>query len=366
MKVPFLDIKRQDESIKDDIQFAIKRVVEHGWFILGEEVESFEKEFADYCSVRYCIAVGSGTDALHLALVSLDIKEDDEVITVANSFIATALSISYVGAKPVFADIDPITYTISPGEIEARITEKTKAIIPVHLFGQPAAMEEILKIATAYNLKVIEDACQAHGTIYGNRKVGGLGDIGCFSFYPGKNLGAYGDGGALVTNDDTIADRLRLLRNYGQKKKYEHALKGFNSRLDEIQAAILRVKLKHLNGWNKKRKAIANQYAAMLKGVPVVLPPQNKGSSWHIYPIRTKERDKLQEHLQWNNITTIIHYPIPIHLQMAYGDDGYHSGELPITEQYANELLSLPLFPEMTDDEIEFVSNKVRDFFKKR
>lgn len=364
MNVPFLDLNRQYIGIKDEIRQAFNKVLESGWFILGKEVEYFEKEFAGYCNAKHCITVSSGTDSLHLALKALDIKEGNEVITTANTFIATAFSISYAGAKPVFIDINPATYNINTAEIENKITKNTKAIMPVHLYGLPSDMDKILEIAAKYNLKVIEDACQAHGANYKGKKAGTIGNIGCFSFYPGKNLGAYGDGGALLTNDDAIAEKLRLLRNYGQTKKYEHSLKGFNNRLDEIQAAILRVKLKYLDNWNARRTEIADKYNKLLKETGVMLPLKSDGSVWHIYAIRIKaQRDKLQNYLSNAGISTLIHYPIPVHLQTAYKDLGVEEGCLPVTEQYAKELLSLPLFPEMTDAEIVFVANKIKEFF---
>ncbi|MBI1910806.1 MAG: DegT/DnrJ/EryC1/StrS family aminotransferase [Deltaproteobacteria bacterium] len=363
MTIPFIDLKRQLATIKDEVQEATARVMESGWFILGNEVEAFEKEFAAYCGVKHCIAVGSGTEALHLALAAFNISSGDEVMTAANSFIATALCISYTGGSPVFADIERGAYTISPSQIIKKITPKTKAIIPVHLYGMPAEMDQITQIASDYGLKVIEDACQAHGTKYKGVRVGSIGNVGCFSFYPGKNLGAYGDGGALVTNDDELAERLKLLRNYGQTRKYEHTFKGYNSRLDEIQAAVLRVKLKYLDKWNSRRSEIARLYSDLLHGVNMELPDEYENSSWHIYPVRTKERDRLQSFLTKNNITTLIHYPVPIHMQNAYKSSRFFEGELPVTEEYAKELLSLPLFPEMTDGEVETVTNRIRDFF---
>lgn len=362
MSVPFLDLRRQYESIQDELRPAIGRVMEKGWFILGEEVESFEREFAEYCGVKHCVAVGSGTEAIHLALVALGIGEGDEVITVANSFIATALGISYAGAVPVFTEIRPDTCNMDFSRIEEKITKRTRAIVPVHLYGRPADMEEILAIGEKHGLRIIEDACQAHGARYKGRMVGSLGNAGCFSFYPGKNLGACGDGGALTTNDDLTAEKLRLLHNYGQKKKYEHLLKGFNSRLDEMQAAILRVKLKYLEKWNARRAKIAESYAELLRGADISIPSQDMNSIWHIYPARAKRRDGLRDYLKKKGIDTLIHYPVPIHLQEAYRELGYRKGDLPVTEQYADELLSLPIFPEMTDTEVEMVACRIREF----
>lgn len=364
MKIPFLDLNRQYLSIEDKVREAFERVMNSGWFILGREVEAFERNFAEYCGVSHCVAVGSGTEALHLALAAADIGPGDEVITAANSFIATALAINYVGARPVFADIDPHTYTINPGEIDKKISDKTKAILPVHLYGKAAEMDAIMKVAEHHKLTVIEDACQAHGAVFDGKRVGAIGDIGCFSFYPGKNLGAYGDGGALTTNSSSLAEQLRLLRNYGQTAKYNHSLKGYNSRLDELQAAALNVKLPNLDIWNNRRREIAEQYHAMLQDSGLILPAKDSNAVWHVYPVRCSRRDALQQYLSAHDITTLIHYPIPIHLQPAYQNDGYKSGDLPITEQYAGELLSLPLFPEMQDIEIKTVAKTICEFMK--
>jgi dTDP-4-amino-4,6-dideoxygalactose transaminase len=362
--IPAADVKRQYESIKKEIDDAIRGTIDKGWFVLGENVDHFEKEFAGYLGAKHAVGVGSGTEALHLALVAIGVEAGDEVITVPNTAVPTVSAVSFAGAKPVLVDIDPDFHTMDPEKLEEKITKKTKAIIPVHLFGQSADMDPIMKIAKKHKLKVIEDACQAHGTEYKGKKVGTIGDVGCFSFYPSKNLGCYGDGGMCVTNDGKIAEKLKLLRNYGQKTRYHHAIKGFNSRLDEIQAAILRVKLKHLDGWNKKRREIAGKYDVLLKGSDVIPPKAASYSNhiYHLYVIRTKKRDELQEHLKKNGINTIIHYPIPIHLQEAYADLGIKKGSLEISEKAAGEILSLPIFPELTDEEIETVAAKVKSF----
>ncbi|MGA2466277.1 MAG: DegT/DnrJ/EryC1/StrS family aminotransferase [Thermodesulfobacteriota bacterium] len=356
--VPFIDLTRQYRGIEEEILSATKRVYEKGHFILGEEVSAFEGEFSHYCGVRYGVGVGSGTDALQLALKAAGVGEGDEVITVAHSFIATALAISLTGAKPLFVDIDPETYTMDPNALEHFLRyrkkkgekQKIKAILPVHLYGHPAEMDAIMDIADRYNLAVIEDACQAHGAEYQGKKAGSFGLLSCFSFYPTKNLGGYGDGGMVVTDDRKLFEKLRLLRCYGEKKKYQHVLKGSNSRLDEIQAAILRVKLKYLDQWNEERRKRALIYKRMLKHV------------YHLFVIRTKKRNALQAFLKVKGIETLIHYPIPIHLQKAFRELGYRRGALPLTEQYAREILSLPFFPEMTESEMEEVATQIRTF----
>lgn len=365
-KVPFGDLKVQHTLIKEEIDEAIHRVIERGWFILGEEVESFEKEFAEYCGCTYGIGVGSGTEAIHLSLLALSVKPGDEVITVPNTAVPTISAVSFAGAVPRFVDVNPETYTIDVAKIGALITKKTKAIIPVHLYGQCADMDPILDIAKQYNLAIIEDACQAHGSLYKGRKSGSLGDVGCFSFYPSKNLGALGDGGIVITNDAKIAERLYLLRNYGQERRYYHKIKGFNSRLDEIQAAILRLKLKHLDVWNTIRREKARLYISLLKDTSSVITPNEAHYSKHVYHlfvIRCKQRDTLREFLLKYGVGTLIHYPIPVHLQDSYKDLGYRRGDFPITENYAEAILSLPMYPEINDSEIEYIAVKIREFF---
>jgi len=363
MNVPFVDLKRQYDSIKDEVNTKINKVLQNTHFILGENSDAFEKEFANYCGVKYGVGVASGSDALTLNLKALGIGKGDEVITAPNTFIATVDAISRNGAKPVFVDIDPETYNIDVAEIEEKITDKTKAIIPVHLYGQPADMDEIIKIAKKYDLKIIEDACQAHGAEYKGKKVGSLSDVGCFSFYPAKNLGAYGDGGMVVTNNEQIAERIKMLRNYGQSKKYYHDFIGYNSRLDEIQAAVLRVKLRYLDEWNDKRREHAKLYNELLENVSGIETPTEKEfvkHVYHLYVIRCKNRNELQNYLSSKGVSTGIHYPIPVHLQKAYKHLEYKEGDFPITEKYAKEILSLPMFPELTDEEIEAVVGLIR------
>ncbi len=363
--IPFSEVKTQYESIKDEIREAFDQVFESSWFILGKNVEAFENEFASYCRAKFGVGVGSGTEALHLALLACEVQPGDEVITVANTAVPTISAISFARAKPVFVDIDPDTYTISPMLIEEKITEKTKVILPVHLYGQSADMDPILKIAKRHKLKVIEDACQAHGAEYNGKKVGALGDLGCFSFYPSKNLGAYGDGGMVVTNDHELAKRVWMLRNYGQRKRYYHDIKGFNSRLDELQAAFLRKKLKHLNKWNERRRQLAQIYNDNL--CKTVIKPIEKDFAYHIYHlyvIRCQQRDELQKFLMENEIQTLIHYPVPVHLQQAYQDLNVKPGSLPITEQYAAEIVSLPMYQELTDDNVFYVADKINEFYR--
>ena len=371
--VPFFDLTRQYKRIKGEILSATQRVCETGRFILGEEVSAFEKEFSHYCGVRYGVGVGSGTDALYLALKAAGIGEGDEVVTVANSFIATALAISFTGAKPLFVDIDPKTYTMDPDSLEILLKRrkvkglgrKIKAVLPVHLYGHPADMDSIMEIADRYDLVVIEDACQAHGAKHGRRKVGSFGTMGCFSFYPTKNLGGYGDGGMVVTAHQEYERKLRLLRCYGESKKYRHILKGHNSRLDEIQAAILRVKLKYLDQWNEERRRKAKIYTEQLSPLSVVCPSERKGAKhvFHLYAIQTSQRDSLQAFLKEKGIETLIHYPIPIPLQKAYQEMGYRRSNFPLTDQWSRKILSLPFFPEMKESEMEEVARQIKIYF---
>jgi dTDP-4-amino-4,6-dideoxygalactose transaminase len=367
--VPFLDLTRQFRRIEGEILSAQKRVLEKGCFVLGEEVSSFEEEFAGYCGVRYGIGVGSGTDALFLALKAANIGKGDEVITVSHSFIATAIAISQTGAKPIFVDIDPEFYTMDPNALEdflkKRKRRRVKAILPVHLYGHPAEMDAIMDIANRYHLTVIEDACQAHGAEYQGRKTGSFGCMACFSFYPTKNLGAYGDGGMVVTNDKRYDERMRLLRRYGEKRKYEHVLKGWNSRLDEMQAAILRVKLKYLDQWNGERRKKALMYKRMFEGTEMRCPSEKEQARhvYHLFVIRTKKRTALREFLKEKGIETLIHYPVPIHLQKAYAELGYRRGVLPVTEKVAHEVLSLPFYPELSSEEMGAVQEQLRKFF---
>jgi len=367
--VPFLDLTRQYKRIEGEILAAQKRVLEKGHFILGEEVSSFEEEFARYCGVRYGVGVGSGTDALFLALKAAGIGEGDEVITVSHSFIATAIAVSWTGAIPIFVDIDPEVYTMDPNRLEdvlkKRKRRRVKAILPVHLYGHPAEMDAIMEIANRYHLMVIEDACQAHGAEHQEKKAGSIGVMGCFSFYPTKNLGAYGDGGMVVSNDKKYLERLRLLRRYGEKKKYEHVLKGWNTRLDEMQAAILRVKLKYLDQWNGERRKKALIYKRMFESTEVRCPVEREQTRhvYHLFTIRTKRRNALRVFLKEKGIETLIHYPVPIHLQKAYAELGYRRGDFPVTEKVAHEILSLPFYPELTSEEMREVQEQVKKFF---
>ncbi|MCL4460021.1 MAG: DegT/DnrJ/EryC1/StrS family aminotransferase [Chloroflexi bacterium] len=365
--IPFGDLRRQYAAIHSEIQGALEGVLERGWFILGEQVTAFEEEWAAYCGTKYAIGVGSGTEALHLALLACRVGPGDEVITVPNTAVPTVSAISFAGARPVFVDIDPRSYTMDLSLLPACIGPRTKAIIPVHLFGQAADMDPIMAVAREYNLKVIEDACQAHGAEYKGKRVGSIGDVNCFSFYPSKNLGAYGDGGAVVTNDAELAEKLRLLRNYGQEKRYYHAIKGFNSRLDEMQAAILRVKLAKLDKWNERRRELANLYEDMLTDTDIICPSEMPYTRhvYHLYVIRSPARDYLQKHLLQCGIGTAIHYPLPVHLQPAYADLGLGLKSFPIAEQYATQILSLPMYPELKEEEVAQVAQAIGSFSAK-
>jgi len=364
MQIPFLDLKANYSSIKAEIDEAIHRTLESGWFILGKEVEAFETEFAAYCGVKQCIGVGNGLEALHLILRGYGIGAGDEVIIPANTYIATALAVSYAGATPVLVDADERTYNIDVTKIEAAITRRTKAIMPVHLYGQPADMEPICTLARKYNLKVIEDNAQAHGAMYKGKRTGNLGDAAGVSFYPSKNLGAFGDGGAILTNDDVLAEKVRKIRNYGQRTRYYNDDKGFNSRLDEIQAAILRVKLKYLERWIEHRRRLARKYVELLDGCDLVLPQTLPETApvYHLFVIRHPRRDALQAHLNQNGIGTLIHYPVPLYLQGAYADLNLPRGAFPVTETLASEVLSLPLYPEMSEEMVRQVTACIRSF----
>lgn len=371
--VPFFDLTRQYQQIKREIILATRRVFERGRFILGEEVSTFEKEFSHYCGVRFGTGVGSGTDALYLALKAAGIGEGDEVVTVANSFVATAFAISFVGAKPVFIDVDAKTYTMDPNRLELLLKrekgkkrgKKIKAILPVHLYGHPAEMDSIMHIADRYDLTVIEDACQAHGAKCRGKKVGSFGAMACFSFYPTKNLGGYGDGGMVVTDRREYDQKLRLLRCYGERKKYQHVLKGHNSRLDEIQAAILRVKLKYLDQWNEERRRKAKIYTERLLPYGVGCPSEKTGVRhvYHLYTIQTRKRNSLQAFLKKKGIETLIHYPTPIPLQKAYQETKYQESDLTVTDQWSRRILSLPFFPQMEASEMEEVAEGIGSFF---
>ena len=363
MKVDVFTLKKQYEVIKDEIKGSIEKVMQSGGFIIGEDVGLFEKEFAAYCNVGHGVGVNSGTDALFLACLACGIGKGDEVIVMPYTYIATVLAISMAGATPVFVDIDEKTYNVDVSKIEKAITKKTKAILPVHLYGHPVDMDPLMEIARKHNLKVIEDCAQAHGALYKNKKVGSFGDISCFSFYPTKNLGAFGDAGMILTNSEDIKKRLLLLRDYGRKDRYEHILKGYNSRLDTLQAAILRVKLKHLDEWNKKRRKNAALYTRFFreKGVDAVLPYEADYARhvYHLYPVRVKHRDSVMKKLADKGVRTLIHYPIPVHLQEAYKDLGYKKGDFPVSEKCCEEILSLPMYPELSEEEIRYVANSI-------
>jgi len=361
--ISFVNFKKAYKEIKDEIQEAINNVLERQWFVLGEELENFEKEFSRYIGTRFGIGVNSGSDALYLAIKANDLGKGDEIITVSHTMTSTVDAIVRCGAKPVFVDIDLETYNIDPLEIEKKITNKTKAIMLVHLYGNPADMDPILELSEKYNLLVIEDACQAHGAEYKGKKVGCLGDIGCFSFYPSKNLGAYGDAGMIVTNNNELALKLKLSRNYGQRKRYYHEFIGINSRLDEVQAAILRVKLKYLDDWNEKRIKNAILYKELLETTNVILPIERKNMKhvYHLYVIRSNKRNELKNYLEKNKIQTYIHYPIPVHQSEAYL--AYKKKyKLPITEKICNEILSLPMHSWLNYEELKKITDVIKDF----
>ncbi len=355
--IPFVDLKAQYESIRDEVGPAIQGILDSCQFTLGSEVVAFEKEFAAYSQAEHGIGVNSGTSALHVALLAAGVGPGDEVITVPFTFVATVAAVYYTGAKSVFVDIDPRTFTMDVTAIEAAITPRTKAILPVHLYGQPADMDPILEIARRHGLTVIEDAAQAHGAEYKGRRAGSIGDMGCFSFYPGKNLGAYGEGGMVVTGNPEYARTMRMLRDWGAEKKYEHVLKGYNYRLEGIQGAVLRVKLRHLEEWTEARRSAAARYDSLLAGSGITTPEAMPYARhvYHVYAIRTTRRAAWQAALQGQGIHTGIHYPIPVHLLGAYADLGYKAGDFPVSERAANEVLSLPMFPELTASQSETV-----------
>lgn len=362
-EIPFLDLHAPYRELKLELDAAYARVMESGWYVLGREVEAFEKEFAEYCGVKHCIGVGNGLDALYLILRAYGIGPGDEVIVPTNTFIATWLAVSYTGATPIPVEPEEATCNLNPESVEAAITDRTRAIIAVHLYGQPAEMRSLSALAGKRSIKLIEDAAQAHGAEFSSRRAGNLGDSAGFSFYPGKNLGANGDGGAITTNDDVLAQTVRQLRNYGSDRKYLHDARGVNSRLDELQAALLRVKLRHLDRWNKRRRDIAHYYIERLspKREQIRLPQTNLDASpvWHLFVIRSKDRDVLQHRLDGAGIRTLIHYPIPPHLQAAYSDLRYESGSFPIAERLSREVLSLPMGPHLQDHQVEAVVGAV-------
>jgi len=364
--IPFIDLQGQYQSLKEEINPAVEAVMTQCNFVLGQPVADFEAEFAAFCGVKYCVGVASGTDAMMLALKAIGIKPGDEVITVANTFVATVLAITYSGATPVLVDCDPVTYNMDTRLIEAKITAKTKAILPVHLYGQLADMEPILELAKKHNLLVVEDACQAHGAERAGKRAGSFGVTTGFSFYPGKNLGAYGDGGAVVTNDEAVYEKLKQYRNLGSPVKYQHDFIGYNSRLDTMQAAVLRIKLARLNGWNASRAKAAKLYNEKLAGIgDLQLPALGDAGAHvhHIYLVRTSQREALLQHLWGLKVGAGIHYPIPIYALGAYQDLGVSGKDFPVTEQYKDEILSLPMFPEIKEAQIDEVVEAVRAFF---
>jgi dTDP-4-amino-4,6-dideoxygalactose transaminase len=368
MNIPFVDLKSQYHSIQTEILSAIQDVLENSSFILGPAVGEFENNFAEAIGVKHAIGVNNGTSALHLALLAIGVEPGDEVITTPHTFIATAEAISACGARPVFVDIDPEPFTIDPSKIEKVITPKTKVILPVHLYGQAADLDPIITIATKHKLFVLEDACQAHFAEYKNRKVGGIGDLAAFSFYPGKNLGAYGEGGAVTTLRNEWAENIRSLRDHGSSQKYFHQYIGFNYRLEGIQAAVLNVKLKYIEKWTELRRHHAHTYSEKLKNIDEIKTPREMSYGkhvFHLYVIRAKNRDQLQVFLKEKGISTGLHYPVPVHLQEAYRSLGYREGDFPITETAAHEILSLPLFPELTGEQIDFTVQALKTFYRK-
>jgi len=352
--IPFVDLQAQYRAIKPEIDAAVLKVFEQAAFILGPAVAAFEKDFATFCGAKEAVGVSSGTSALHLALLAAGVGPGDEVITVPYTFVATVAAIEYAGARPVLVDIEPDYWTMDPAKLEAAITPRTKAIMPVHLYGQPADMDPILDIARRHGIPVIEDAAQAHGSEYKGRRCGSMGLLGCFSFYPGKNLGAYGEGGAVVTDDPGLAARIRLLRAWGEEVRYEHKFKAFNYRMDGVQGAVLGVKLRHLEAWTEARRRNAAEYRRQLAGTPVTAPVERPGCRhvYHLYPVRLAQRDAWRAALGEAGVQTGVHYPIPVHLQPAYADLGYKTGDFPVSERVAGEVLSLPMFPELTAEQI--------------
>jgi len=360
--IPLVDLQTQYRALKPEIDRAVLDVLANAQFILGPAVAAFERDFAAYCRTREAVGVNSGTSALHLALLAAGVGPGDEVITVPYTFVATVAAIEYAGARPVFVDVEPDYWTMDPAKLEAAITPKTKAVIPVHLYGQPADMDPILAVARAHGLVVIEDAAQAHGSEYKGRRCGSMGHLGCFSFYPGKNLGAYGEGGAVVTDDADMAKKIRLLRAWGEETRYEHKYKAFNYRMDGIQGAVLGVKLPHLEAWTEARRRNAAEYARQLAGSGVIVPSERIDSRhvYHVYVVRLEQRDRWRATLAEAGVQTGVHYPIPVHLQPAYRDLGYSAGEFPVSERVAGEVLSLPMFPELTPEQIGTVAGLLR------
>jgi dTDP-4-amino-4,6-dideoxygalactose transaminase len=365
--VPYLDLRAQLKPLRAELDAAIARTLDNCSFCLGPDVAQFEKDFAAFCGAQHALGFNSGTSALHVAMLLLGVGPGDEVITTPYTFIATSWAISYCGAKPVYVDIDDATFNLDPNLIEKAITSKTKAVLPVHLYGQPFDVDAIAAICKKHNLPLVEDACQAHGAKYKGKTVGALGDISCFSFYPAKNLGACGEGGALVTNNAAFAARAKSLREHGSTVRYHHDEVGYNYRLEGIQGAVLGVKLKHLAHWTRERQRVAARYAELLAGTPLKLPTVTAGneSAWHLYTVRSPRRDELKKHLDANGIGNAVHYPMPLHLQKAYAQLGYKLGDFPVAEKASGEVLSLPMFPELTDAQIQRVAAVVKEFFRR-
>lgn len=366
MNVPFLDLKAQNRSMWSELQDALEPVMANAQFILGPAVERFEDRFAEYVGVRHCIGLNNGTSALHLALLACGVRPGDDVITTPHSWISTTWAISYVGARPVFVDIDPVTYNLDPKQVERAITPRTRAILPVHLYGQAADLEPLLRLAETYHLTLIEDAAQAHGAFYHGRRVGSWGKAACFSFYPGKNLGAFGEGGAVVTNDREVADHIRRLRDHAQQGRHHHVEVGYNMRMEGVQGAVLEAKLRHLDSWNAARARHARRYHELLDGIPgLVLPaaPRPEGHVWHLFVVlvRGHDREQLRQALAERGVATAVHYPTPIPYQPAYSHLGYRPGDFPVTEDVMGNCLSLPMYAELTDEQIEYVAATLRD-----
>lgn len=365
MSVPFLDLKAPYLELKDELDKAYQRVMQSGWYILGEETEAFEKEYAEYCHAKYCVGLGNGLEALHLILRAWDIGAGDEVIVPSNTYIASWLAVSYAGATPIPVEPDIHTYNLDPHKIESAITKRTRAIMPVHLYGQIANLPAIMEVAKKHKLKVIEDAAQAHGALFNDRPAGYYGDAAAWSFYPGKNLGALGDAGAVTTNDSELNQKIKMLRNYGSQIKYQHEYKGYNSRLDPLQAAFLRAKLPYLDAWNQRRKVVAEKYLNALQDVKSITLPQvveQSRPSWHLFVIRHSQRTQLQNHLQQAGIDTLIHYPVPPHLSKAYAEFNKKAGDFPIAEEIANTALSLPIGPHLSEEQVAVVIEAIRKF----
>jgi dTDP-4-amino-4,6-dideoxygalactose transaminase len=360
--IPVLDLRAQYNTLRDEVHAALREVADSTCYVLGPKVTEFERGFAEYVGSKHCIAVNSGTSALHLALIAAGVGTGDEVITVPMTFVATSWAISYVGATPVFVDVDPVSYTMDPAEVEKHITPRTKALLPVHLYGQPADMSALMAISEKYGIPLIEDAAQAHGAKYDGRGIGTFGKCGCFSFYPGKNLGAYGEGGAVVTDDDDVATRIKALRDHAQSTRYYHDEIGYNYRMDAFQGAVLNIKLKYIEGWTQSRRFLGARYNELLEGLPIQLPAESpeRRHVWHLYVVMHPDRDAIRKDLEAAGVMTGLHYPVPVHMQKAYSNLGYNEGDFPISERIARECITLPLYPEMTSTDQDVVIEALR------